>query len=151
MKVCWFVFILHFTLSSVKLPPLDVPADSQPSTSPFISSLSLSSSEENIGKKLLRKLSEWATCHERRYSSTPTRTVTCAQKLGQTQKRYPEYLSNRWCVVWLAATYTLLQSSSSGCSRPPLVRITWHDSFAFIYSFIHLGQCRWAKSWLCFS
>uniref|UniRef100_A0A3Q3WGC3 Metal transporter n=1 Tax=Mola mola TaxID=94237 RepID=A0A3Q3WGC3_MOLML len=31
---------------------------SQPSTSPFISSLSLSSSEENIGKKLLRKLSE---------------------------------------------------------------------------------------------
>ncbi|KAK2824286.1 hypothetical protein Q5P01_021461 [Channa striata] len=35
----------------------DVPAESQPSTSPFISSLSLSSSEENIGKKLLRKLS----------------------------------------------------------------------------------------------
>ncbi|XP_068424576.1 metal transporter CNNM1 [Clinocottus analis] len=35
----------------------DVPTESQPSTSPFISSLSLSSSEENIGKKLLRKLS----------------------------------------------------------------------------------------------
>ncbi|XP_068184123.1 metal transporter CNNM1 [Antennarius striatus] len=35
----------------------DAPADSQPSTSPFISSVSLSSSEENIGKKLLRKLS----------------------------------------------------------------------------------------------
>ncbi|XP_008277967.1 metal transporter CNNM1 [Stegastes partitus] len=35
----------------------DVPTVSQPSTSPFISSLSLSSSEENIGKKLLRKLS----------------------------------------------------------------------------------------------
>ncbi|XP_069548720.1 metal transporter CNNM1 [Brachyistius frenatus] len=35
----------------------DVPRESQPSTSPFISSLSLSSSEENIGKKLLRKLS----------------------------------------------------------------------------------------------
>nr|XP_046258195.1 metal transporter CNNM1 [Scatophagus argus] len=35
----------------------DVPAESQPSTSPFISSLSLSSSEENIGKRLLRKLS----------------------------------------------------------------------------------------------
>ncbi|KAM8737979.1 metal transporter CNNM1 [Acanthopagrus schlegelii] len=34
----------------------DVP-ESQPSTSPFISSLSLSSSEENIGKKILRKLS----------------------------------------------------------------------------------------------
>uniref|UniRef100_A0A3B3WMN4 Metal transporter n=1 Tax=Poecilia mexicana TaxID=48701 RepID=A0A3B3WMN4_9TELE len=34
----------------------DVPTE--PSTSPFISSLSLSSSEENIGKKLLRKLSE---------------------------------------------------------------------------------------------
>ncbi|KAM4599753.1 metal transporter CNNM1 [Fundulus diaphanus] len=33
----------------------DVPTE--PSTSPFISSLSLSSSEENIGKKLLRKLS----------------------------------------------------------------------------------------------
>ncbi|KAM3862679.1 metal transporter CNNM1 [Diretmus argenteus] len=31
--------------------------ESQPSTSPFISSLSLSSSEETIGKKLLRKLS----------------------------------------------------------------------------------------------
>ncbi|TNN75286.1 Metal transporter CNNM3 [Liparis tanakae] len=36
----------------------DVPTESQPSTSPFISSLSLSGSEENIGKKLLRKLSE---------------------------------------------------------------------------------------------
>lgn len=35
----------------------DVPPESQPSTSPFISSLSLSSSEETIGKKLLRKLS----------------------------------------------------------------------------------------------
>uniref|UniRef100_A0A672IK56 Metal transporter n=1 Tax=Salarias fasciatus TaxID=181472 RepID=A0A672IK56_SALFA len=35
----------------------DVPTESQPSTSPFISSLSLSSSEENLGKKLLRKLS----------------------------------------------------------------------------------------------
>ncbi|XP_075874678.1 metal transporter CNNM1 [Nelusetta ayraudi] len=35
----------------------DGPAESQPSTSPLISSLSLSSSEENIGKKLLRKLS----------------------------------------------------------------------------------------------
>ncbi|XP_028982788.1 metal transporter CNNM1-like [Betta splendens] len=35
----------------------DSPADSQPSTSPFISSLSLSGSEENMGKKLLRKLS----------------------------------------------------------------------------------------------
>ncbi|XP_068578623.1 metal transporter CNNM1 [Cebidichthys violaceus] len=35
----------------------DVPTESLPSTSPFISSLSLSSSEENIGKKLLRKLS----------------------------------------------------------------------------------------------
>uniref|UniRef100_UPI003AAF4F82 metal transporter CNNM1 n=1 Tax=Centroberyx gerrardi TaxID=166262 RepID=UPI003AAF4F82 len=35
----------------------DVPTESQPSTSPFISSLSLSSSEETIGKKLLRKLS----------------------------------------------------------------------------------------------
>ncbi|XP_038593419.1 metal transporter CNNM1 [Micropterus salmoides] len=35
----------------------DVPTESQPSTSPFISSLSLSSSDENIGKKLLRKLS----------------------------------------------------------------------------------------------
>ncbi|KAJ0005177.1 hypothetical protein NQD34_011391 [Periophthalmus magnuspinnatus] len=34
----------------------DMP-DSPPSTSPFISSLSLSSSEETIGKKLLRKLS----------------------------------------------------------------------------------------------
>lgn len=34
----------------------DIP-DSPPSTSPFISSLSLSSSEETIGKKLLRKLS----------------------------------------------------------------------------------------------
>uniref|UniRef100_A0A8D0A3U2 Metal transporter n=1 Tax=Sander lucioperca TaxID=283035 RepID=A0A8D0A3U2_SANLU len=36
----------------------DVPTESHPSTSPLISSLSLSSSEENIGKKLLRKLSE---------------------------------------------------------------------------------------------
>ncbi|XP_010781008.1 metal transporter CNNM1 [Notothenia coriiceps] len=35
----------------------DVPTDSPPFASPFISSLSLSSSEENIGKKLLRKLS----------------------------------------------------------------------------------------------
>ncbi|KAF0027464.1 hypothetical protein F2P81_020205 [Scophthalmus maximus] len=35
----------------------DVPTESRPSASPFISSLSLSSSEENIGKKLLRKLS----------------------------------------------------------------------------------------------
>uniref|UniRef100_A0A8C6UJV8 Metal transporter n=1 Tax=Neogobius melanostomus TaxID=47308 RepID=A0A8C6UJV8_9GOBI len=35
----------------------DIP-DSPPSTSPFISSLSLSSSEETIGKKLLRKISE---------------------------------------------------------------------------------------------
>ncbi|XP_061914153.1 metal transporter CNNM1 [Entelurus aequoreus] len=35
----------------------DVPTDSQPSTSPYVSSRSLSSSEENIGKKLLRKLS----------------------------------------------------------------------------------------------
>ncbi|KAM9345155.1 metal transporter CNNM1 [Symphorus nematophorus] len=35
----------------------DVPTESQLSTSPFISSMSLSSSEENIGKKLLRKLS----------------------------------------------------------------------------------------------
>uniref|UniRef100_A0A665VMF5 Metal transporter n=1 Tax=Echeneis naucrates TaxID=173247 RepID=A0A665VMF5_ECHNA len=35
-----------------------VPTESQPLSSPFISSLSLSSSEENIGKKLLRKLSE---------------------------------------------------------------------------------------------
>ncbi|TDH01255.1 hypothetical protein EPR50_G00178410 [Perca flavescens] len=35
----------------------DVPTESHPSTSPLISSLSLSSSEENIGKKLLRKLS----------------------------------------------------------------------------------------------
>ncbi|KAM3606117.1 uncharacterized protein V6R79_010781 [Siganus canaliculatus] len=35
----------------------DVPTESQPSTSPFISSRSLSSSDENIGKKLLRKLS----------------------------------------------------------------------------------------------
>ncbi|CAN9499816.1 unnamed protein product [Ophioblennius macclurei] len=35
----------------------DVPTESQPSTSPFISSLSLSSSDENLGKKLLRKLS----------------------------------------------------------------------------------------------
>ncbi|KAL3050320.1 hypothetical protein OYC64_012370 [Pagothenia borchgrevinki] len=35
----------------------DVPTESPPSASPFISSLSLSSSEENIGKKLLRKLS----------------------------------------------------------------------------------------------
>ncbi|KAM9365256.1 metal transporter CNNM1 [Pholidichthys leucotaenia] len=35
----------------------DVPMESQPSTSPYISSMSLSSSEENIGKKLLRKLS----------------------------------------------------------------------------------------------
>ncbi|XP_035029240.1 metal transporter CNNM1 [Hippoglossus stenolepis] len=35
----------------------DVPTESQPSTSPLISSLSLSSSEETIGKKLLRKLS----------------------------------------------------------------------------------------------
>ncbi|XP_077437513.1 metal transporter CNNM1 [Vanacampus margaritifer] len=35
----------------------DVPTDSQPSTSPYISSRSLSSSEENVGKKLLRKLS----------------------------------------------------------------------------------------------
>ncbi|CAK6953257.1 metal transporter CNNM1 [Scomber scombrus] len=34
-----------------------VPTESQPSTSPLIGSLSLSSSEENIGKKLLRKLS----------------------------------------------------------------------------------------------
>ncbi|MEQ2265945.1 hypothetical protein XENORESO_015151, partial [Xenotaenia resolanae] len=33
----------------------DVPTE--PTTSPFISSLSLSSSEENIGKMLLRKLS----------------------------------------------------------------------------------------------
>ncbi|XP_062256622.1 metal transporter CNNM1 [Platichthys flesus] len=35
----------------------DVPTESQQSTSPVISSLSLSSSEETIGKKLLRKLS----------------------------------------------------------------------------------------------
>ncbi|XP_078129241.1 metal transporter CNNM1 [Sander vitreus] len=35
----------------------DVPTESHPSTSLLISSLSLSSSEENIGKKLLRKLS----------------------------------------------------------------------------------------------
>ncbi|NP_001292527.1 metal transporter CNNM1 [Takifugu rubripes] len=35
----------------------DVPADSRPSTSPFISSLSLAGSEENLGKRLLRKLS----------------------------------------------------------------------------------------------
>uniref|UniRef100_H3CAP6 Metal transporter n=1 Tax=Tetraodon nigroviridis TaxID=99883 RepID=H3CAP6_TETNG len=35
----------------------DGPADSQPSTSPFISSLSLAGSEENLGKRLLRKLS----------------------------------------------------------------------------------------------
>ncbi|KAM9810144.1 metal transporter CNNM1 [Syngnathus typhle] len=35
----------------------DVPIDSQPSTSPYISSRSLSSSDENVGKKLLRKLS----------------------------------------------------------------------------------------------
>ncbi|XP_077586115.1 metal transporter CNNM1 [Stigmatopora nigra] len=35
----------------------DVPTDSQLSTSPCISSRSLSSSEENVGKKLLRKLS----------------------------------------------------------------------------------------------
>ncbi|KAG7512042.1 metal transporter CNNM1 [Solea senegalensis] len=35
----------------------DVPTEFQPSTSPLISSASLSSSEENIGKKLLRKLS----------------------------------------------------------------------------------------------
>lgn len=46
------------TLLSPKPSPSDVPKESQPSTSPFISSLSLSSSEENIGKKLLRKLSE---------------------------------------------------------------------------------------------
>nr|XP_057914259.1 metal transporter CNNM1 [Doryrhamphus excisus] len=35
----------------------DVPTDSQTTTSPYVSSRSLSSSEENIGKKLLRKLS----------------------------------------------------------------------------------------------
>ncbi|KAM7385609.1 hypothetical protein PAMP_001685 [Pampus punctatissimus] len=35
----------------------DVPTESQPSTSPLISSLSLSGSDENIGKKILRKLS----------------------------------------------------------------------------------------------
>ncbi|TMS04707.1 Metal transporter CNNM1 [Larimichthys crocea] len=35
----------------------DVPTESHLSTSPFISSLSLSGSEDNIGKKLLRKLS----------------------------------------------------------------------------------------------
>lgn len=36
----------------------DGPADSEPSTSPFISSLSLAGSEENLGKRLLRRLSE---------------------------------------------------------------------------------------------
>uniref|UniRef100_A0A3P9Q4W8 Metal transporter n=1 Tax=Poecilia reticulata TaxID=8081 RepID=A0A3P9Q4W8_POERE len=45
--------------------PENVPTE--PSTSPFISSLSLSSSEENIGKKLLRKLSD-----------SPTHAVRCA-------------------------------------------------------------------------
>ncbi|XP_034041099.1 metal transporter CNNM1 [Thalassophryne amazonica] len=35
----------------------DMPAESQPSTSPFISSLSLSSYEDTIGKRLLHKLS----------------------------------------------------------------------------------------------
>lgn len=36
----------------------DGPADSEPSTSPFISSLSLAGAEDNLGKRLLRKLSE---------------------------------------------------------------------------------------------
>lgn len=49
-----FIFSTVSLFSSLS----DVPTESQPCTSPFISSLSLSSSEENIGKKLLRKLSE---------------------------------------------------------------------------------------------
>lgn len=61
---------------SPRLSLSDVPTESQPSTSPFISSLSLSSSEENIGKKLLRKLSEWATCHKLWSDSTPPHTHT---------------------------------------------------------------------------
>lgn len=65
MTVGLGVILLHLpvisavsTLSSLKRSLSDVPTESHPSTSPLISSLSLSSSEENIGKKLLRKLSE---------------------------------------------------------------------------------------------
>lgn len=59
-STCHFCSIPLILLSSLDLPPSDVPTESHLSTSPFISSLSLSGSEDNIGKKLLRKLSEWA-------------------------------------------------------------------------------------------
>lgn len=68
-----FPHLSFVTPSFTSLSFSDVPTESQPSTSPFISSLSLSSSEETIGKKLLRKLSEWAICHElmRQHAHTP--------------------------------------------------------------------------------
>lgn len=77
----------------------DVPTESQPSTSPFISSLSLSSSEENIGKKLLRKLSEWAICHQHWCGRPPTHTIRCATPFVSDIATCCGYLSNRWCVV----------------------------------------------------
>lgn len=120
------VVLLHppqLTLSSLKLPLSDVPAESQPSTSPFISSLSLSSSEENIGKRLLRKLSEWAICHEwhPHIPSDVSKLLSSA-----------EYLSNRWCVMPLAATYSFLESRSSSCSCPFWLRYWWLILFYLI-------------------
>ncbi|XP_029963018.1 metal transporter CNNM1 isoform X1 [Salarias fasciatus] len=74
----------------------DVPTESQPSTSPFISSLSLSSSEENLGKKLLRKLSKCAIRHKRRCDSSPTRAVRCGESfLSDSAVLDEQYLSNR--------------------------------------------------------
>lgn len=57
------LFLVQSLLRIASMSLSNVPAESPPSSPPVISSLSLSSSEENFGKKLLHKLSEWDICH----------------------------------------------------------------------------------------
>lgn len=92
--------------------PSDGPPESQPSTSPLISSLSLSSSEENIGKKLLRKLSECTPI------SQPTQTTDGHQMCTKLLKKYVERILATGGLPAAAVT------ASAGCAVTHLALIT---------------------------
>lgn len=117
----------------------DVPTESQPSTSPLISSLSLSSSEENIGKKLLRKLSEWAICLEHRCNSTPTHTVRCAQTFSV------RHSNSAGCILATGdVSYpSLYPTLSCWADSPDTTVLVGSDTIwlSYFYLFIWVGVC----------
>lgn len=137
--ICFYTLILWFSDLCMTLVyndmafmlVTDVPTE--PSTSPFISSLSLSSSEENIGKKLLRKLSEQFVMSSDTTATTHTRCQMCLNFSASCSNGPKRLLATRDVSCLYNAAHCFLQSGSSRCSCSCWHRFMTHAFLLFCH------------------